>query len=63
MNYYIDNHDKNIILDALENLHQEMFSMEQSGEDISDIYCYTLDDVDRIFKSLLDIGEQTWDMK
>lgn len=63
MNYYIEKHDKDIILDALETLHQEMFAYKQSEEDISAIYSYSMEDVDRVFKSFLDTGEESWDLK
>ena len=63
MNYYIERHDKDIILDALETLHQEMFAYKQSEEDISAIYSYSMEDVDRVFKYFLDTGEESWDLK
>ena len=51
MNYYIDKHDMNMILDALEHLHQTMKTRELFGLE-NDRWAYTKDDVDGLFQSL-----------
>ena len=64
MNYYIDKHDMEIILDALECLGQDMRHADESGyADINKRRGYTMDDVDGLFQSLENSGEPTWDMK
>ena len=47
MNYYIEKHDMEIILDALQFLHEHMVSC--SKEELS--YPYTIEDVDGLFQS------------
>lgn len=59
MNYYIEKHDMEIILDALELLHAEMITTNENPIDRP----YTMDDVDGLFQSLENSGEPTWDMK
>jgi len=49
MNYYIEKHDMNIILDALELLHTNMKNRESFG--LTNDYPYTVDDVDGLFQS------------
>ena len=64
LNYYIEKHDMEIILDALECLHQDMKHADESGyEDINKLRGYTMDDVDGLFQSLENSGEESWDMK
>ena len=55
MNYYIERHDMEIILDALEALHNNI----KHGLE----YPYTLDEVEGLFQSLQKSGEEVWDMK
>lgn len=51
MNYYIEKHDMNIILDALQALRNNMtYGLVQ--------YPYTLEEIDRLFQSLDNGG---WD--
>jgi len=45
MNYYIEKHDMEIILEALELLHEEMVLTDENPIDRT----YTLDDVDATF--------------
>ena len=59
MNYYIEKHDMEIILDALEFLHEHMVSC--SKEELN--YPYTIDYVDGLFQSLNNKGEEAWDLK
>ena len=47
MNYYIEKHDIEIILDALEALHEDMKHSEQNGGISYKLCGYTLEDVDR----------------
>ena len=62
LNYYIEKHDMEIILDALECLHQDMKHADESGyADINKRRGYTMDDVDGLFQSLENSGEPTWD--
>ena len=64
LNYYIEKHDMEIILDALECLHQDMKHADESGyADINKLRGYTMDDVDGLVQSLENSGEPTWDMK
>lgn len=57
MNYYIEKHDMNIILDALECLHQDMKHADESGyADINDRRGYTIDEVDALFQSFDNSG-------
>ena len=64
LNYYIEKHDMEIILDALECLHQDMKHADESGyADINKPRGYTMDDVDGLFQSLENSGEESWDMK
>ena len=52
MNYFIDKHDMEIILDALEALHQDMKHADESGyPDINARRGYTIEDVDGLFQS------------
>jgi hypothetical protein len=55
MNYYIERHDMEIILDALEALHNNI----KNGLK----YPYTLDEVDLLFQSLDNSGEEARDLK
>jgi hypothetical protein len=59
MNYYIEKHDMEIILDALELLHSEMIETRENPIDRP----YTLDEVDGLFQSLENSGEESWDLK
>ena len=59
MNYYIEKHDMEIILDALQFLHEHMVSC--SKEEFN--YPFTIEEVDGLFQSLENSGEPTWDMK
>ena len=60
MNYFIEKHDMEIILDALEALHQDMKHADESGyPDINARRGYTIEDVDGLFQSLENsVGEQ-----
>ena len=49
MNYFIEKHDMDIILDALELLHKTMKDRETFG--INNNYPYSMDDVDGLFQS------------
>jgi hypothetical protein len=55
MNYYIERHDMEIILDALDALHNNI----KHGLE----YPYTLDEIDGLFQSLENSGEEAWDLK
>lgn len=64
MNYFIEKHDMEIILDALEALHEDMKHADESGyPDINAGRGYTIEDVDGLFQSLENSGEEAWDMK
>jgi len=64
MNYFIEKHDMEIILDALEALHQDMKHADESGyPDINARRGYTIEDVDGLFQSLENSGEESWDLK
>lgn len=52
MNYYIEKHDMNIILDALEFLHEHMVSC--SEEEFN--YPFTIEEVDALFQSFDNSG-------
>jgi hypothetical protein len=55
MNYYIEKHDMEIILDALDALYNNIkYGLE---------YPYTLDEIDGLFQSLENSGEESWDLK
>lgn len=49
MNYYIERHDMEIILDALELLHETMKNQEKFG--ITNQHAYSVNDVDGLFQS------------
>ena len=49
MNYYIEKHDMNIILDALELLHSTIKTQELFG--ITNQWPYTEDEIDGLFQS------------
>lgn len=49
MNYYIEKHDMEIILDALELLHSTIKTQELFG--ITKKWPYTVDEVDGLFQS------------
>jgi hypothetical protein len=49
MNYYIEKHDMEIILDALELLHETMKNKEALG--LTNDYVYSKADVDGLFQS------------
>ena len=55
MNYYIEKHDMEIILDALEALYSSIKHGLQ--------YPHTLDEVDSVYQSLSNKGEEAWDLK
>jgi len=66
MNYYIERHDMEIILDALQALHEEMKCTEDNsptGITRYHRYGYTIDDVDLLFQSLENSGEEAWDLR
>jgi len=64
MNYFIEKHDMEIILDALEALHEDMKHADESGyPDINAGRGYTIEDVDGLFQSLENSGEEAWDLK
>jgi len=55
MNYYIEKHDMEIILDGLEALYNNIkYGLE---------YPYTLDDIVLLSDSLENKGEEAWDLK
>lgn len=54
MNYYIEKHDMNIILDALEFLLENM----KQSEDVDFNYPYSIDDVDGLFQSFNNSGTE-----
>jgi len=62
MNYFIEKHDMEIILDALEALHEKMKRIENVGL-VENVYPYSIDDVDTLFESLENSGEESWDLK
>ena len=51
MNYYIEKHDMQIILDALENLVQDMRHAKDNGHYRLLDYPYSIDEVDGLFQS------------
>lgn len=55
MNYYIERHDMEIILDALNALYNIIIYGSE--------YQYTLDEVDELLQSLENSGEESWDLK
>jgi len=57
MNCYIEKHDMEIILDALECLHEHIKNNNNSP------YPWTVEDVDGLFQSLENSGEESWDLK
>jgi len=59
MNYFIEKHDMEIILDALGTLHLDMIEARELGMSRS----YTADEVWSLFESLDSSGEETWDLK
>ena len=66
MNYYIERHDMEIILDALQALHENMKCAEDNsptGMTRYHKYGYTIDDVDGLFQSLENSGEEAWDLR
>lgn len=54
MNYFIENKDMEIILDALELLHQTMKNRESFG--LSNSINYSIDEVDALFQSFDNSG-------
>ena len=54
MNYYIEKHDMTIILDALENLVQDMRHAKDNGHFN---YPYSIEEVDGLFQSFDNSGE------
>jgi hypothetical protein len=56
MNYYIEKHDMEIILDALELLHKTMKDRENFG--LTNDYCYTSEDVNGLFQSFDNSGAE-----
>ena len=57
MNYFIEKHDMEIILDALECLHEHIKNNNNSP------YPWAVEDVDGLFQSLENSGEEAWDLK
>lgn len=49
MNYYIEKHDMEIILDALETLHNRMKTRQDFG--LSNDKLFSIEDVDSLFQS------------
>ena len=60
MNYYIEKHDMEIILDALESLVEDMKHSRDNGKFN---YPYSIEEVDGLFQSLENSGEESWDLK
>ena len=60
MEYDIEKHDVEIILDALQFLHEHMLSC--SAEELS-YYPFNTEQVDGLFQSLDNSGEESWDLK
>ncbi len=56
MNYYIEKHDMNIILDALELLCDNMKNREKFGLSNDE---YSIEDVDGLFQSFDNSGSET----
>ena len=63
MNYYIERHDMEIILDALEALHEKVKHSLDTGVVAYPGYPYTVEEIDGLFQSLENSGEEVWDMK
>jgi len=61
MNYFIEKHDMEIILDGLEALHQVMILQKDMRHNA--LRGYTIEDVDGLFQSLENSGEEAWDLK
>ena len=64
MNYYIEKHDMEIILDALELLKADIESTNNNPYETDESWkvkrLYTNEDVYKLYKTL---GEQLWDLK
>ena len=60
MNYFIEKHDMEIILDALEALHEDMKHSEQNGGIGYKLCGYTLEEVDGLYQSLDNSGGERW---
>lgn len=56
MNYHIEKHDMNIILDALENLVLSMKNTEAFG--LPNNRAYSIDEIDGLFQSFDNSGEE-----
>lgn len=54
MNYYIEKHDMEIILDALECLHEHIKHYEENSPN----YPWTLDEVDSLFQAFDNSGAE-----
>ena len=59
MNHYIEKHDMEIILDALENLVQDMKHAKDNGHYRLLDYPYSIEDVDGLFQSFDNSGAET----
>ena len=57
MNYYIEKHDMEIILDALEYLKETMRTREMFG--LPNIWPYSIEDVDGLFQNFDNSGSET----
>lgn len=58
MNYYIDKHNMDIILDAMECLHQDMKHADESGyADINKRRGYSITDVQYLVGYLMGLGK------
>ena len=58
MNYYIDKHNMDIILDAMECLHQDMKHADESGyADINKRRGYSITDVQYLVGYLMGLGQ------
>ena len=58
MNYYIEKHDMEIILDALENLVLDMKHSSDNGHYRLLDYPYSIDEVDGLFQSFDNSGAE-----
>lgn len=57
MNYYIEKHDMEIILDALETLHNRMKTRQDFG--LPNDKVFSIEDVDALFQSFDNSGTET----
>lgn len=57
MNYYIEKHDMEIILDALETLHNRMKTRQDFG--LPNDKAFSIEDVDNLFQSFDNSGAES----